>query len=46
MNNIERSWYIQYDFKTFHILEDPNYNDLIFKCAELFLEVEGPLPDP
>lgn len=46
MNNEERNWYIEYDFKVFHILNDSQFGSMIFKLAEMFGDVEGPMPDP
>lgn len=36
MDNNLPKWYIEYDYKTFHILQDPKFNYLIFKAVESF----------
>ena len=40
--NQSNDWYIEYDFKTFSILEKPNFEDLIYDIAEKFEDVVGP----
>lgn len=40
----EQNWYIEYDFKTLSILEEPNFDSLIYRVAKMLGEVVGPAP--
>ena len=40
--NEQENWYIEYDFKTLSILEEPNFDTLIYRVAQMLGEVVGP----
>ena len=42
MTSEGKNWYIEYDYKTLNIINDPKFQIIIFKEVELFAGYEGP----